>query len=423
MRGGCASAWLWRHNRLASSRTGYTPLGSSPARCVAGLQYFSTLYPFLSESTLLSSRPTHVFRSIYLYYLPSLFIFPFLRHHCPEPFYPTVRGIPPNNALTAHASCRWGQAHAIIQETLWIYGGKTDPYNQFSYTSAPNTNDLFQLDLSQSFDLSNPPWHIEPGCGNTMGCQGPLVAFHSLSAYDPSHMLLFGGQPDPNSNVVLPNQADSAWVLDVENSVSPSWTDEPQGWASEPTRRIFHSASSSGGKVFIVGGQKADGSQTALNQHQVFDYTGPSFTTLPTTNGPPDLYGHTSLVLRNGSLLVFGGYSQSQGTLLSFSLIWTLDTWADSFTWSLTRIDNTTLPTARRNFAAVVLSDGRILIHGGSDAVLQTTYSDGWILDTTQDPMVWTQIDSLSALGPRRDHMAVTIGSVVIFGFGASPAK
>ena len=246
------------------------------------------------------------------------------------------------------------------------------------------------------------------------------MAFHSLSAYDASHMFLFGGQPDPNSNIVLPDLPDSAWILDVENNASPPWVDEPQGWASEPSRRIFHSASSSGGKVFVIGGQKADGSQTALSQHEVFDYNGPTFTALPTSNGPPDLYGHTSLVLWNGTLLVFGGYSQSQGTLLPFSTIWTLDTWADTFTWSPARIDNTTLPTARRNFAAVVLSDGRILIHGGSDAVLQTTYSDGWILDTTQDPMVWTQVGSLSALGPRRDHMAVAIGSVVIFGFGVS---
>ena len=245
------------------------------------------------------------------------------------------------------------------------------------------------------------------------------MAFHSLSAYDASHMLMFGGQPDPNSDIVLPDRADSAWTLDLENNDSPSWVNEPQGLANEPSRRIYHSASSSGGKVFIVGGQKADGSQTALSQHEVFDYKGPTFTILPTTNGPPDLYGHTSLVLRNGSLLVFGGYSQSLSTLLPFSTIWILDTWADTFTWSLVRINNTTLPTGRRNFAAVVLSDGRILIHGGSDAVLQTTYSDGWILDTTKDPMVWTQVDSLSVLGPRRDHMAVAIGSVVIFGFGA----
>ncbi|KAF9779020.1 hypothetical protein BJ322DRAFT_1113881 [Thelephora terrestris] len=313
---------------------------------------------------------------------------------------------------------RWGQAHAIIEETLWVFGGKTDPYNQFSYTSAPNTNDLFKLDLRQSFDLSNPPWVIEGGCGNSTGCQGPLVAFHSLSAYDPSHMLLFGGQPDPNSNIVLPDIPDSAWTLNVQDSTSPSWVDEPQGWASEPSRRIYHSASSSGGKVFIIGGQKADGSQTAISQHESFDYSVPSFTALPTLNAPPDIYGHTSLVLWNGTLLVFGGYSQSQDTLLSFSTIWTLDTWADTLTWSFARIDNTTLPLARRNFAAVVLSDGRILIHGGSDAVLQTTYSDGWILDTTKDPMVWSQVGPLSTLGPRRDHMAVAIGPVVIFGFG-----
>ena len=249
------------------------------------------------------------------------------------------------------------------------------------------------------------------------------MAFHSLSAYSASHMLMFGGLPDPNSDIVLLDRPDSAWTLDVDIIDSPSWVNESQGWANEPLRRIFHSASSSGGKVFITGGQKADGSQTAFSQHEVYDYTGPAFTALPAANGPPDLYGHTSLVLRNGSLLVFGGYSQSQGTLLPFSTIWTLDTWADNFTWSTIRVDNATLPPGRRNFAAVVLSDGRILIHGGSDAVLQTTYSDGWILDTTKDPMVWIQVDSLSILGPRRDHMVVAIGSVVVFGFGASSVQ
>ena len=338
----------------------------------------------------------------------------------PPPRIPPSHGTrrPENSIIHIHPSSRWGQAHAIIQETLWVYGGKTDRYNQYSYTSAPNTNDLFRLDLSQSFDLSNPPWHIQGGCGDSTGCQGPPMAFHSLSAYSPSRMLLFGGLPDPNSSIVLLDRPDSAWVLNVQDTDSPSWVNETQGWANEPSRRIFHSASSSGGKVFIIGGQKADGSQTALNAHQVFDHTNPSFDTLPSTNGPPDLYGHTSLVLHNGSLLVFGGYSQSQGTLLPLSTIWTMDTWADTCKWSLTRVDNATFPPARRNFAAVVLSDGRILIHGGSDAVLQTTYSDGWILDTTQDPMVWSQVDSLSSLGARRDHMAVAVGSVLMFGFG-----
>ena len=389
------------------------PLGWSPA-CRAPIDFiFTTHSPFFRHDHLMFPS---IFTSIVFLLSLSLHFCDTFAQNYSTPRYVKVR----STNCCVLISRRWGQAYAIIQETLWVYGGKTDPYNQYSYTSAPNTNDLFQLDLSQSFDLSNPPWHAQAGCGNDTGCRGPLVAFHSLSAYDPSDMLLFGGQPDPNSNIVLPDLADSAWTLGVKNSDSPSWTDEPQGWASEPSRRIFHSASSSGGKVFITGGQKADGSQTALSQHEIFDYRGPTFTFLPTANAPPDLYGHTSLVLSNGSLLVFGGYSQSQGSLLSFLTIWTLNTWAKTFTWSLVEVDPATCPTARRNFAAVVLSDGRILIHGGSDAALQTTLSDGWILDTTQDPMVWIEVPSLSALGPRRDHMAVAIGSVVVFAFGAS---
>ena len=69
-------------------------------------------------------------------------------------------------------------------------------------------------------------------------------------------------------------------------------------------------------------------------------------------------------------------------------------------------------------FAAALLDDGGILIHGGSDADLQTNFADGWILDTSQSTMGWTQVEALSQLGARRDHFAVPQGDLVLFGFG-----
>lgn len=81
-------------------------------------------------------------------------------------------------------------------------------------------------------------------------------------------------------------------------------------------------------------------------------------------------------------------------------------------------VDATTLPSGRRGFAATLIEGGMVLIHGGCDATMETVYSDGWILDTTKNPMVWTAVPQLSQLGPRRDHFAAAFGSSVVFGFG-----
>ncbi|KDQ57060.1 hypothetical protein JAAARDRAFT_35657 [Jaapia argillacea MUCL 33604] len=317
---------------------------------------------------------------------------------------------------------RWGQAVAVVDDVLFVHGGRTDQYNSYSYTSAPVTNDLLYLQLSNAFDPSSPPWTYVGGSANTSLNQGPAVAWHILSAFDTDDLLLLGGDPGPNSPTVILDRADSAYLLDIYNRLDPSWTSEVQLWANEPTRRIFFAASSSGGKIWVTGGLKDDGSGTALSDHYVFDPSVPSFTLLPSANGPPDIYGHTSIVLSNGWLLVLGGYCQSEATLITFDRIWVLDTTQSNLSWTMLVISTSNLPSPRRGFAATLLDGDRILIHGGSDAVLQNTYSDGWILDTTQNPAVWSSVPALSAVGARRDHFAVCCGSEVLFGFGYESA-
>ena len=98
--------------------------------------------------------------------------------------------------------------------------------------------------------------------------------------------------------------------------------------------------------------------------------------------------------------------------------VWSLNTTQNPPVWEKLSISNESLPTPRRDFAAVVLSNGQVLIHGGGDAQLQTTYSDGWILDTGQNPMVWKSAAALAQLGQRKDHFAVQAGGYVLFCFG-----
>ncbi|OJA17144.1 hypothetical protein AZE42_05102 [Rhizopogon vesiculosus] len=312
---------------------------------------------------------------------------------------------------------RWGQAVALLENDLYVHGGLTDQYDQYSYTSAPPTSEVLLLDLSVSFSAASPPWQLLSNTTTTSS--SPALGWHTLSAFNTSSLLLFGGQPGPNSQTVLTSLNDSAALVSAYDRTDPSFVMEPQNWAGEPTRRIRHSASSTSGEVWIVGGEKADGSGNSFSDHYVFYPASQEFVILPSGgNAPSDIYGHASLVLPDGRLIVLGGYCASCGDLIPMNTIWSLDTTQSTLAWNTISVSTSTLPNPRRDFAAVVLATGEILIHGGGDGALQTTYSDGWILNTTQNPMVWQEVQSLQQLGARTDHMAIQCNGQVLFAFG-----
>ncbi|KAF9451905.1 hypothetical protein P691DRAFT_785787 [Macrolepiota fuliginosa MF-IS2] len=314
---------------------------------------------------------------------------------------------------------RWGQAAVVVNDALFVHGGKTDRFNSYSYTSAPNTNDLLYLSLSKPFDTASPPWELVGSSTNSSTPQGPAISWHTLSAFNGSGALLFGGQPGPNSLTVIVDGADSAILLDVADQSQPVWHPQAASWAGQPIRRIYHSSATSlSGIVYIIGGQTADDSGHAFSEHYAFDPRALTFSQLPAENGPPALYGHASLMLTDGRLLVLGGITQ--GSPIPFSTIWVLDTTKDALIWVPLQVDTSSLPAPRRAFAAAVIAEGKILIHGGSDESLQTNFDDGWILDTSREPAVWTRIDQLTQIGPRRDHCAISSNEQVIFSFGYS---
>ncbi|KAG2146140.1 uncharacterized protein EDB93DRAFT_1286409 [Suillus bovinus] len=301
---------------------------------------------------------------------------------------------------------RWAQAAALLENLLYIHGGLTDQYDQYSYTSAPPTSELLLLDLSISFSATSPPWQLLSNITTTSS--SPSLGWHTLSAFNTTSFILFGGQPGPNSQTVLTTLNDSATLVSAYD-------------------RFVIQASSTGGKVWIVGGEKADGSGNAFFDHYLFNPVLQEFVGLPSGgNAPPDIYGHASLILPDGRLIVLGGYCVSFGKLIPLNTIWSLDTTQATLTWDTITLSNSTIPNPRRDFAAVVLATGEILIHGGGDGELQTTYGDGWILNTTQNPMVWQEVQSLQQLGARKNHLAVQCNGQVLFAFGygsSSPAS
>lgn len=312
---------------------------------------------------------------------------------------------------------RWGQAVVLVNDVLFVHGGKTDQYNSYSYNSAPNTNDILYLPLSGPFAAAQPPWELVSSSTNLSTSQGPAVSWHTLSAFNKSGVLLFGGQPGPNSPTVVVDQADSASLLNVFDQLEPVWQVEPPSWGDQPTRRIHHTSSTSlSGIIYIIGGQLADGSDHTFSEHYMFDPQTLRFSRLPSDGGPPAIYGHVSVMFTDGRLFVFGGVTG--GSLSPFSTIWVLDTTKNPLTWASLQVDPSSVPTPRRAFAAVAIDNNKILIQGGSDINLQTNLDNGWILDVSKNPAVWTSVDALTQVGLRRDHFAVFSNGQVIFGFG-----
>ncbi|KAI9460749.1 hypothetical protein F5148DRAFT_1286788 [Russula earlei] len=320
-------------------------------------------------------------------------------------------------SLAYTSAPRWAQAVAVINDALFVYGGKTDPYNAYGYNAAPWNNDLLYLSLSAPFDPSNPPWqYISGSVNSSISSQGPALAWHTLSAFNTSTCLIFGGSTGPVSGIVLLDNDDSAQFLNVAHLTSPTFLSFPNHWAGEPQRRIRHATASRDGKIYIIGGEAADGSGNAFSTHFVFLPSVPAFVQLPSDSGPPGIFGHAAVILFDGRLLVFGGISQGQ--LVPLNVIWVLDTTQSNLTWILASIDSSNLPSPRASFAFVLLDDGRILIQGGTDALFQSNFADGWILDPSKSPMTWTPIPALSQVGPRRDHFACNAAGQVVFGFG-----
>ncbi|KAN0063876.1 hypothetical protein ACQY0O_003482 [Thecaphora frezii] len=334
-------------------------------------------------------------------------------------------------ASSSQAAARWGQASALLSNLLVVQGGKTQGSGGgYTYTSAPNTADMFVLDLSASFNVSSPPW--ESVAVNAEGQSAPTVSFHTLSPLRGNSLLLFGGDGSPIVPVQTNN--DSAYTAAITGSQGNRTVQYSRADASwqEPMRRIYHTAESdTEGCVWIVGGEKADGSSILLDELWTLNPTESSSLFVKSTAPPPSsLAGASSTLLSDGTLLLLGGLDTT-GQLQAMDEIYTFSTVKG--TWSKTAASaaadaaaqpadgsNAAVPVPRRGHVAVSLPDKRVFIQGGANADFSTVYSDAWLLDWSVSPPVWTQLNSTGGPGARYGHAAVAYGRQVVTTFGWS---
>jgi Kelch motif/Galactose oxidase, central domain len=122
------------------------------------------------------------------------------------------------------------------------------------------------------------------------------------------------------------------------------------------------------GRVLIAGG--GDSSATAQNSAEVYDRTTGRFTTVPPMNSPRK--EQAAVLLKNGDVLLIGGVDAAGQVLASAELF---DPSTNRFTFTTAAFPGTgtNMSTGRYEDSVTLLSDGRVLIAGGSDPTLSST--------------------------------------------------
>lgn len=240
-------------------------------------------------------------------------------------------------------------------------------------------------------------------------------------------ILSFGGDGGPSE--AIQTRPDSVWYLTLDaEGRKANWKRQAEGWGNQPARRIYHSAVGGGGKVYITGGLRNDGSGTSYSEVYEFD-PAKGFTDLPPL--PRATYHHSSFLLPNGTLVVLGGVAIDMATGMPstrlLSTIATLDTGNPSATWAETIIPGVA-PQSRRAMASALSEDGKtIFIHGGASTTFTEVYADAWTLDV--ETLAWTEVgqsavrrhvarQEVAGPGGRYDHSAIVApgGQVIILG-------
>jgi hypothetical protein len=279
---------------------------------------------------------------------------------------------------------RWAAAALYVMSppALLISGGKTVSDGS-TYASSPNSADVIRLSLSSNFSTSSPPYEL-------LNTTSPAYAWHTLSltsSAPDARALSFGG--DGGQSTPLPAGTDSSWLWSIPGGGTPSFSQQASAWAAQPQRRILHSAvSGPDGMVYIVGGQRNDGSGLILSDAFAFNPNTSTFTPLPTL--PRGTAHHVAAILTNGTIVVVGGIYTSPATgnptLSELTSMYTLDTQSATPAWWQASIGGAA-PTPRRGAQAVLMADEKMYMLGGTG---MSSAGDTWVLDLRAG--TWSQV-------------------------------
>ncbi|KAF0538916.1 galactose oxidase [Gigaspora margarita] len=290
-------------------------------------------------------------------------------------------------------SSRREQTSILVGTKLYFFGGDT---------SIGESNEVWYLDLSSSFNVSTPPWHSDVAmpAGYNLGTS-------CLSPIDNSTVFLVGGRTwiantadySYTSLVYKFNSKTSQWTLPNINNFNSSFT----------TRNEIQAVIDNNGKIFIFGGRDYNNSTKLFyNDMNILDITTMSWSTLIQSQSLLTHTLYTATLLPNGLIVYIGGES---GSSLNISLT------------DMAQSASGSIIASRAAHSAVLTQDGNIIIYGGSALDSSGNYVkiffDIAVLNTNS--WVWfVPIVSGTSAPPLSDHSAALYNNYMILAFGAT---
>jgi len=185
-------------------------------------------------------------------------------------------------------------------------------------TSGSRSNELFYLNVSQPFNLENPPWVELPSAVIPFKSSYATVSLIDLNN-NPTIYLFGGYMEDPVSN-------DDSFVYTL-NPQTLKWDTPKKTKGKMPTtRRGIQAVNDNSGKVYIFGGRTE---KIFFSDMIIFNTNILTWSYGNTFNIPTARDGYTATLLSNGVIVYIGG-SDNVEKVINLNEINLYDTKSDS---------------------------------------------------------------------------------------------
>ncbi|KAF0526944.1 galactose oxidase [Gigaspora margarita] len=307
---------------------------------------------------------------------------------------------------------RVAQTSSLVNNKLYFFGGLSgDTF----------TNETWYLDLSNSFNVSMPPWHKGQ---ETLVAVG--FASSCVSPIDNSSVFLIGGNMLLANNASAPFYPSEVYKFDSKNSY---WRPvNVIGYNNSFTSRyIMQAIIDNDGKIFIFGGRNTDINISDINittsawynDMHMLDITSLKWSTLNISqNVPLPCIAYAAVLLPTDEIIYIGGVELlllGNPRLVDIKMVRLFNT--KSFTWSTKQITGASIDS-RGGHTAVLTQNGSIIIYGGSTINYTQVAPDLMVLDINNWEWSIPNIPQTNAPQLLTHHSAAIYENYMIVSFG-----
>ena len=239
-----------------------------------------------------------------------------------------------------------------------MYGGYCPNWG----TDCGNDAYIFTLPSSMSSEIKG-----ETGGTWTRVADGPSIRYeHAMASLGDGRVLMYGGSggsghPLNDASIYTPSSSSSS---DGNGEAGGTWTPTTDGPSARKNHAMVPLAR---GKVLMYGGMTTTYQKSALNDAWIFQISsstsGGNWTQI--TDGPSARSYHAMAPLPNGNgrVLIYGGWDWNE-VICGGAWVYESSTWSGREGGTWTQVSDG--PSTRIYHAMTPLSDGKVLMSGGS---------------------------------------------------------